>query len=242
MRKLLNANLTRIFKSKIFYYGIVFIAALAVLMVFFASDEGTFSVGIGAGMGAMMVLPMIISIISAVMILPEFSSGTIRNKIVVGHNRNAIVISWAICFSLITAVFFVVYEAVSFLSAMVFSYDFSELKINIVFANLLVVAVLLASNAMFSLLICTMLRDVASIAVLFLIQEPLAILSTLLMDFMEDNKVLTFMLRFFPQGQVQTINMTVMPDKPWLTVLCSASLGIVFLIMSIAYFKKTDLK
>lgn len=103
MSKLLFANLQRLRKSKIFWFGL-FVAIGYSLMQFFSqydlyqSYKGTalaeeyFSLD-GVVFNAMIILGIIFSVVVSMYVGTDFSDGAIRNKIVVGKSR------WCIYFS-----------------------------------------------------------------------------------------------------------------------------------------------
>lgn len=240
MSNLLCTDIIRIFKSKSLYLGLCACFLFAFVFAFLNRNDNTFAF-IPEG-GALFILPFFIGAVIGLNVSSEFTSGAIRNKIVIGHSRTNIIASWAICFSAATVLFFLVYEISAFLSALLFSYDLSELKADIVFANLLTVLILIISNMLLSLLVCIIIEDVRSVAVMFLVQFSLMAVSTVGEVALADNKAAEFLFRFFPQGQMNALNITVSPDKAWLTVICSASLGIALFALAIAYFRKHDMK
>lgn len=240
MSNLLCTDMIRIFKSKALYFGLCACFLFAFVFAFLNRNDNTFAF-IPEG-GALFILPFFIGAVIGLNISSEFTSGAIRNKIVIGHSRTNIISSWAICFSAAAVLFFLVYEISAFLSALLFSYDLSELKGDIVFANLLTVLILTVSNMLLSLLVCIIIEDVRSVAVMFLVQFSLMAVSTVGEVALADNKAAEFLFRFFPQGQMNALNIMTSPDKAWLTVICSASLGIALFALAIVYFRKHDMK
>lgn len=90
MTKLLNANFMRLKKSKIFYAAAVFMAGLALLMIYSnhkASGEG-YEVTLE---GTLFVFTTFLGIVTACFVSlftgTEYSDGTMRNKIIIGHCR-----------------------------------------------------------------------------------------------------------------------------------------------------------
>lgn len=240
MSNLLSADMTRIFKSKSLYLGLCACVLFAFAFAFLNRDGNTFAF-IPEG-GPLFILPFFIGAVIGLNISSEFTSGAIRNKIVIGHSRTNIVVSWIVCFSVAAVLFFLVYEISAFLSALLFSYDLSELKADIVFANLLTVLILVLSNMLLSLLVCIVIEDVRSVAIMFLVQFSLMAVSTVGEVALADNEIAEILFRFFPQGQMNALNITVSPDKPWLTVICSGSVGAAMFVLAIVYFKKHDMK
>lgn len=240
MSKLLNADLSRIFKAKSLYYGMIVSALLAVLFVLLNKEDIVFT-SIPES-GALVILPFFIGAVLALSISTEFTGGTIRNKLIIGHSRVNILLSWAICFAIVTVLFFAVYEGAAFASAALMSYDLSALKADIIMENLLLVLLLVFTNMFLSLFICVVIEDVRSVAVMFIFQFSMMMISTLGGEALDDSKTADIIFRFFPQGQISALTVLKAPDRPWLTVLCALSAGAVMFGLSIVYFRKHDMK
>lgn len=240
MSKLLNADLSRIFKAKSLYYGMIVSALLAVLFVLLNKEDNVFT-SIPES-GALVILPFFIGAVLALSISTEFTGGTIRNKLIIGHSRVNILLSWAICFAIVTVLFFAVYEGAAFASAALMSYDLSALKADIIMENLLLVLLLVFTNMFLSLFICVVIEDVRSVAVMFIFQFSMMMISTLGGEALDDSKTADIIFRFFPQGQISALTVLKAPDRPWLTVLCALSAGAVMFGLSIVYFRKHDMK
>ena len=240
MNKLLNADMSRIFRAKSLYYGIIISTLLAVVFVFLNKEDNAFT-SIPEG-GALLILPIFIGSVIALNISTEFTSDAIRNKLIIGHSRVKILISWSICFTLVTFLFFALYEAAVFTSASLFSYDLSAVNADLVIKNLLLVFMLVWSNMFMSLLICVIIQDVRSVAVMFIMQFSMMILSTLGGEALDGNKTAELIFRFFPQGQIEKLSIMTAPDKPFLTVFCAVVSSAVMILLSIVYFRKHDMK
>lgn len=104
MRKLLTADFSRLFRSKIYWLGMLFMfgfAAFAVVARYtdvqrypgwaYKTADGLWFIG---GVYIAVVLAVFIS----VWVGTDYSDGTIRNKLAVGHTRNEIYLSkWIVC-------------------------------------------------------------------------------------------------------------------------------------------------
>ena len=240
MNKLLNADTSRIFKSKSLYYGMIITALLSVIFVLLNKEDNAFT-SIPEG-GALLILPIFIGAVIALNISTEFTSGAIRNKLIIGHSRVNIILSWAICFTLVTILFFAVYETAAFVSASLLSYDLSAVHGDNVVKNLLLVFILVLSNIFMSMLVCVIIEDVRSVAVMFLIQFSLMLFSTLGYEALAENETAELIFRFFPQGQLESLSVLTAPDKPLLTVISAVVSSAVMLILTIVYFRKHDMK
>lgn len=240
MSKLLNADMSRILKAKSLYYGMFITALLAVLFVFLNKEDNVFA-SIPES-GALVILPFFIGSVIALNVSTEFTSGAIRNKLIIGHSRVNILLSWSVCFTIVTVLFFAAYEGAAFASAAIMSYDLSALKADIVLENLLLVLVLVFTNMFLSLLICVIIEDVRSVAVMFILQFSMMMIAAIGGEALSDSEAAKLIFRFFPQGQMNVMSILTAPDKPWLTAICTMSAGAAMLILSIVYFRKHDMK
>ena len=240
MSKLLNADMSRIFRAKSLYYGMIVSALLAVLFVLLNKEDNVFA-SIPES-GALIMLPFFIGAVLALNISTEFTGGTIRNKLIIGHSRVNIILSWSICFAIVAVLFFAVYEGAAFASAVLMSYDLSALKADIVIENLLLVLVLVLTNMFLSLFICVVIEDVRSVAVMFILQFSMMMTANIGGEALSDSKTADIIFRLFPQGQMTVMSILQAPDRPWLTALCAVSGGAVMLVLSIVYFRKHDMK
>ena len=240
MSKLLNADMSRIFKSRSLYFGMLISALLAVVFTVLNKKDNDFA-SIPEG-GALLILPVMIGAVIALNVSTEFTSGTIRNKLIIGHSRVKILLSWAICFTVVTLLFFALYEGTAFAMANILSYDLSMLKAGIVAENLFLVFLLVLSNIYMSLFICIVVEDVRSAAIMFITQFSLLLISTFVSEALEDSKAADIVFRFFPQGQLSYLSILTAPDRPWLTAVCASVTGTAMILLSIAYFRKHDMK
>ena len=98
MTKLLSANILRLWKNRFFWIGMVFMAVLGIFMPingylnikrysgYMVSLDGVF-------FDYVVFIGILLSIFCSLFIGTEYSDGTIRNKIVIGHSRIAIYLS-----------------------------------------------------------------------------------------------------------------------------------------------------
>ena len=91
MGKLLKAGFYRLGKSKLFWGLIIATAIISGLTFFFTEDEQVILEQ--KFLSNLNFIPFIIAIFVALFISVEFSEGTIRNKIIVGHNKIQIYLS-----------------------------------------------------------------------------------------------------------------------------------------------------
>ena len=240
MNKLLTADIIRIFKGKSFYYGLFFSTLLAMFFVFINKSSNDF-IGIPDS-SALMILPFFTGAVIALKISSEFTSGVIRNKLIMGHSRIKIIFSWSICALIITLLFYIFFEAGTFSFAYLLSYNLSHLETKLVIKNLLLLGILLLSNVFFIILICVIYEDTKSIVLMFLFEYALLFISSMGGELFSDNKTAQLLLRFFPLGQLTVLSVTKAPDRPWLTIICALSTSIIMLVTTLAYFRKHDMK
>lgn len=111
MRRLLGANLERLKKNKVFYACLIVSVFYCVLVcVSIWRDTIRFDVTMSvddALFNFMVSIGLIISLFCSLFIGTEYSDGTIRNKIVVGHVRYQIYLSYFLICTLMGAVLYV---------------------------------------------------------------------------------------------------------------------------------------
>lgn len=246
MSKLLYADFTRLFQSRLFKFMLLFCAAMGLLFNITnaaASSEKTLAGTVE--MGAVYLLPMLVAALLGLNILSEFTSGAIRNKIVIGHGRRAIVFSWLIVFASVMMLMLLVYTGVSFLSGWLMGFDMTGIGAGRLAANFGVILCSLLTNLIFCMLVCVVFADYRGLAILYVLMEfPVVGFSLLSMAY-PDSKPLKFFFRFFTGGLMTDslqISILTWPDRGWLTVLCTLSLGAVLLLLLLRHFSGKDLK
>lgn len=189
-------------------------------------------------MGTTTFIPMCISAVIGLTIMSDFAGGGIKNKIIMGNSRQNIQISWLISFIIVNAIYLGVYEICSLGSAKILGFDMTDIKAGNVMGNFVVLFFLLIINLVFSIMVCFAIPDGKCLVILLFVQEPPAMISGMLRSIFLDSKILDVFLRFIPQFQSDTLNITKMPDKPWLTIICTLALSVVLFICGIRAFKK----
>ncbi len=247
MTKLMRADLIRMFRSRTLRLMMLLFAGLIVLESLLVTGQDTDSAeplfsSVIFGMGSML-LPMFASIGICLIIGAEFTSGGIRNKMTVGHKRESIYGSWLISSFVITLAMTVVLVVCSFASALIFGIDLSDTDAKATVINLLVMTVCHLSFTAVIVLFCTLFTGIKSVAVAFIYNETIMMIFALLGEtFKKDNEVYKLICRFFIQAQTNFYTTIQTTDTPWLTALCSASLGAAATIAGIVSFKSKDLK
>jgi len=171
MNKLLAANFMRLKKSLLFWGCIVFMAGFAILLQIFNYldiHKGGVDPAQAFG-GDIFVFAGFIGIVCAVFISmftgTEYSDGTIRNKVVIGHSRRDIYFS-----NLITGVFTgicadLIYLGVYFLSGAVIIGDCFDFPVSALLVQILTAVVLTAALASIFTLISMLNYNKAASAV-----------------------------------------------------------------------------
>lgn len=100
MSKLLSANFMRLKKDKFFWIGIIFMFAAGVLyptMIYRdVQKTGIINTVDDAFCGCTLFIGVVMAVFCSLFIGTEYSDGTIRNKIAIGHTRTALYLSNAI--------------------------------------------------------------------------------------------------------------------------------------------------
>ena len=246
MIKLLRADMIRMFRSRVLrlmmllFAGLFFLESAIATVDNVQEVENAFS-SVIFGMGSVL-LPMFVSIGICLIIGGEFTSGGIRNKMTVGHKRESIYGSWLICSLVITLAMTVVLVIASFASALVFGIDMSDTNAKATVINLLVMLVCDMGFTAIIVMFATLFTGVKSVAVAFIYNETTMMIFAMLGEVYNNSEFYKLVCRFFIQAQTKFYTTFQMTDTPWLTALCSASLGVVATIAGIVSFRRKDLK
>lgn len=105
MSKLLNANFARLWKSRIFWLGMLFATGLSALLVIaksedikryseiYANQDASYRNADGLIFLGGLYLIFAAAVFIGVFVGTEYSDGTLRNKLIIGHSRSSIYIS-----------------------------------------------------------------------------------------------------------------------------------------------------
>lgn len=108
MSRLLSAGFARLWKSAVFYLGLIVMAAYAALIIFSRGQQAKDFPILLHGL----VIPFVIAVFVGLFIGSEYGDGTIRNKLIVGHSRGSIYFSNFIVCTVAGALMNVVYMAI----------------------------------------------------------------------------------------------------------------------------------
>lgn len=117
MAKLLRANLSRLWKSRIFYVGLIFMLLLNVFLVLDGWNSGR--QGYPEPLEDMLfqnciIIGFVCAVVVGMFLGTEYSDGTIRNKIAVGHTRASIYLANLIVCAAASALLLVISLALGF--------------------------------------------------------------------------------------------------------------------------------
>lgn len=126
MSKLLKANFSRLIKNKIFWLTVIFMFGIGVFAVCSMYIEKTKYNSTATFDGALLIYAVFVGFCSAVFSSmftgTEYSDGTIRNKLIVGHVRSSVYLSnWVI--SVFAAIIMIVSYLVSYCAFGAFMLD-----------------------------------------------------------------------------------------------------------------------
>lgn len=238
MNNLLNANMSKIFKSNYFYIGLVCSAVISLLWIFqIKNDGGTLSEVVTL---PIFLMPMLIAAFVGLLTAPEFTHGTVRNKIIVGHQRENIFFSSLISFSAASLIFYIVYEVITFtVGAAVIGV--SNVSWKAAAYALVVMAVLLVCSTAVSYFICMLVQGSRSLVLVLVLQYAMTFLGISSYLFV-DNKLADVVAKFLPQGYYYELNIREILDKPWQPLVYPVLFGAALTLWGLYLFKKCDLK
>ncbi len=166
MTKLLRCDFRRLLKSKLFYIalsGLIGLAVFAVLSKFHTTtvlNEPGYDTPDGILFADIMYIPFVAAMLNALFICTDFSDGTLRNKIIVGHGKATAYLSLFTVTSAALLVMHIAYVGVTLgLSAPLLS-DFKTpmyVNITVFFCSL---ATIIAINAI-TVMLCMLIQNKA---------------------------------------------------------------------------------
>ncbi len=249
MSKLLRADLSVLFRSKLFYGMIllcIFLPAVTNLEAYLSEP--------GAPLLAPSVtLPMFLCLfvgnfiggLALVLISAEFTSGEIRNKLIMGHKRSDIFASWVIVYSLEMLIAIIVFFGVFLLSGIIIGYDMSVCDFGEILMNMLVITVMFFGNSLaLSILITIILPDTKAFIIFYVLYEALAVPGILLYEKYPDSIIVKIINRCFALSYLTLDDKALIVgfDEPWFTIACSLTFGVVIIAIAKLLFDRKDLK
>ncbi|HBB29736.1 MAG TPA: ABC transporter permease [Clostridiales bacterium] len=257
MNKLISAGFTRLWKDKIFWLIFIFMFMFGALV--------SVKTGVNAPLeGIFFAFAVTISIPTAVFcgmfVGTEYSDGTIRNKIIVGHSRCAVYFSnlivnivacILIAFSYTLAVFIVGVPRLGFFQVSaehILFYSFVSIMMIFALTSIYTLLCLLITNKATSAVICVLVSFAlffSSITIKSRLEEIKYYESNATSNAIEqlDTKrdLYQFLYDFVPTCQGMQIAMQ-MSDEPWLLPVYSSVIIIITSGLGIFLFRRKDLK
>lgn len=248
MSKLLYADMPRVFKAKAFYLILLLAAVLgsvSVIMTYMDMDDESLLFMLSSN-NLVLFLSMFIALfaggLSMLLIAAEFSGGVIRNKFIMGHRRSSILFSWTLMYAFTTLLTFIVYFGSYFITLLAFGADMSRADAGAVVTNLFLIFLFMLKFQMFSMLMICIYPDAKTAVICYILSNMSTVPSILLSVGKGNEKITRVLSRFIFGGYVNNFNLGAKTDKPWLTAICVVMLGMAYLLVANAYFKKKDLK
>ncbi len=244
MRNLVRTDFMRLLKTRSFYLSLFITAAIVYLCIIFGSSSSGEPVGVSVGNTlcslAVLMVPLVVSGAYMLFVSMEFSGGAIRNKLIVGHRRENVYFSW----NLVGMADGLILSALTFGSAALLIGLFGDttglVAKNVIVASVIALCMLISKQCM-SILISVVLPGAKGMLFNYIFTYALLMFFVIMYDAAPDNKIVGILSRCFPEGQVTSLNVSVMPDRPWLTVLCALGFSAVCVILGAYVFKKKDL-
>lgn len=127
MRNLLSAGFTRLFKSRIF---LIFVICIAVLSIFIcnANIDKANNIQTVFDYVFFVFYPFVDFFLAAIVSLfigQDYSDGTIRNKLIVGHSRAQVYFSNLIISSALAVILMVAHGVITYIFSLVMKYNFT---------------------------------------------------------------------------------------------------------------------
>ena len=241
MSKLYRADMLRSFKGYTLY-----ICSLLIVFVNWltagsmkAEDPTAISEIIFQTFG--LVVTMIIGFGIALFITFEYTNGAIRNKIIIGYSRREIALGWFSVSCTNAFIMFCVHIMSSFAFGCLYGLEMSNINTEALFVNLLVLYVELVSFVILIVVIATLAHGYLCLVFVYIVAGLISSVFQFTNELIKDKEIMSFIYRFFIQGQFE-LNAYEIIDKPWLSMICTLSLGALIMILGIWKYNKLDLK
>ncbi len=249
MSKLLRADLSVLFRSKLFYGMIALCILLPAVtnLVVYASEPGASLLvpSVTLTMFLSIFVGIFIGGLTLILISAEFTSGEIRNKLIMGHKRSNIFFSWIIVYSVEMIIAILVFFGTFLLSGAIIGFDMSVCNFADILINMLVITVVFfGSSLALSILITVNLPDPKAFIILYILYEVLAMPGILLYEMYPDNIIVKIINRCFALSYLSLGNRALIVgfDEPWFTIICSLTFGVVLVVIAKLRFDRKDLK
>ena len=158
MSKLLHAEFSRLIKNKLFWFGLFVMIAVPLYGVgvryydYTVAQEYIWETADGLWFVGGIYLGIVLSVFVSLFIGTEFSDGTIRNKLTVGHSRGNIYLSNLITCTCVSLFYHIVYIAVLFGAGSLLLKSWETPMKNLAIMTVLSLAAVVAASAVFTML------------------------------------------------------------------------------------------
>ena len=275
MSKLLSANFMRLKKDKFFWIGIIFMFAAGVLyptMIYRdVQKTGIINTVDDAFCGCTLFIGVVMAVFCSLFIGTEYSDGTIRNKIAIGHTRTALYLSNAIVSATVSifmcAAFFIPYLCIGIPllgffemnTKLVFLFGLVSFLLAIAFSSIFTLIAMLNHNKPIAAIICILLAFlflIAGIQINGMLSQPKTIIGYTTSEdgqgeyielenpkYLEgsEREVVQFLYDFIPGGQVAQCMSMEAVNIEQLPIY-SLLMVVVSTGVGLIFFKKKDLK
>jgi len=158
MTKLLHAEFSRLIKTKLFWLGLLVMITVPLYGVgvryydFYIAQEAVWETADGLWFVGGMYIAVVVSVFVSLFIGTEFSDGTIRNKLTVGHSRGNIYLSNLITCTCVSLFYHIAYIAVLFGAGSLLLKSWETPMKTLAIMTALSLAAVVASSAVFTML------------------------------------------------------------------------------------------
>jgi hypothetical protein len=252
MHKLLNAELPRLWRDKVFWIGIIYMVATA-----FSKTIGLMS-GVKSGYEATLsnvffryaeYILVIEAVFCSIYIGTEYSDGTMRNKMIMGHRRHSIYFSYLIVSVVAGIVMCCSYIAVSMIGiSLGFSVSIFDTLVGVLCSFFLVCSI----SAIYTMITMLSKNRTATVVICVVLSFALLVPAYDIRDEVnmarqagQTNVWNEFLYAFLPG--CQALQLSLEPEmayvtNPVLRILCSFVLFLITTAFGQFQFNKTDLK
>ena len=250
MSKLLSTELYKI-REKILLF-IPIMIGFGVAMAFCAiSNSNTIYIGVSR---FVFIFGVILCGITGMLISQDFAYNTIRNKLIIGHTRLNIYLSYQIIFAVFIFLMTVIFMTAYIVSGNLFSYmevfqinqpapDILQIYRENFFKALPVYFIAMPALTTLSVFISVTLKNSTSGVVTIILADALSLFPAL-NEFFPENKFIEYINQILPSSQIYLIeSFSAQSDfSPVKYILFSLVFAVAMIALGYALFRKADLK
>ncbi|MBO4390746.1 MAG: hypothetical protein J5825_07810 [Lachnospiraceae bacterium] len=184
------------------------------------------------------LFPHYVGLFIALFNYPQFTGGTIRNQIGVGHKRSSILFTDWFSSNLISLGLYLSFTGALYLSAAIVG-GLTDVSGKAVFWAVLISSLQIIFYTTSALLYCVVLKGILSFLAVYFINQIIACAGFLISL---KKASWGFWTQLLPSASVMDMNVYEPVEKGWIIALVSLALVVVVYMISQIYFKKADLK